>query len=153
VGAGAVARMGGGGGGGGGEDGLSGGEALHDEGVRAMGAGEDWGADAVRADEVADAGDGEFELFGLGRDGDEEAVLGAAGLDGFGGEVDFEDRGGGGTAVEVELEHAEEGLVVQHGDGEAESGFVGGRVFEGEAQAEFVGGERALFQAGADIGE
>src|SRR5262244_1440108 len=78
-------------------------------------------ADAIGADHAGDAGEREFEFFGLGRGRLEEASLGGARASGFGGKMDFHDRGSRGMGFEIELEKFEESFGVEHGDGEAES--------------------------------
>jgi len=107
-------------------------EALHAETFGMMRVEEFGAADFVGADHAGDAGEREFEFFRLGCGRLEEASLGSARASGFGGKMNFHDRGSRGMGFEIELEKFEERFGVEHGDGEAEvAGEMAGVVVRG----------------------
>jgi hypothetical protein len=107
-------------------------------------------AEVGGAKEGGELAKGVGELIGIFEAALEEVVLGVAREGGDEFEVKFDDGSGGGEAIEVGVERAEEDFGREGGLGEGEVAGVGGAVFEGEGKVEFGGGALVVFESGAE---
>lgn len=102
------------------------------------------------AEEGGEFAKGVGKLVGIPESALEEVVLGVAREGGDEFKVKFEDGSGGGEAIEVGVECAEEDFGRESGLGEGEVTGVGGSVFEGEGEGEFGSGTLVVFESGAE---
>ncbi len=106
---------------------------------------------------MGNAGDGQFQFFGIGRRREKKASLRDARPGGIGGENNFENWRRGRIGLQLQAQQAQQQFGIAHRHGQGQNFFVTmrshlpARIFQVESQANGAGGEGTRHQARAQL--